>query len=73
MFITRYNGKLYIFEKNDINETRENFIQRCWFKIQYLEKNTSIEMEFLEQLSRIWLNKHLLELEYSCDIEKFLN
>lgn len=56
-----YKGKSYIFS-NKYDEDYSSFIERVWFIVKNYNKKTRDE---LENLSRIYIQKKILNVNYS--------
>jgi hypothetical protein len=56
-----YNGSFYTIEK-DMYEPREIYMQRVWFILNKI--NDKIPLNELEKMSRIYVNKKILNCEY---------
>ncbi len=67
-----YKGKSYIIS-NKYDEDYNSFIERAWFIVKNYDKKTRDE---LENLSRIYIEKKILNVDYSDNINnelKFLD
>jgi hypothetical protein len=58
------NGNFVII-KQDLFEAREIFMERVWFIIKKIKNGTINDFEEYENLSRIYVNHHILGCEYS--------
>ena len=51
-----FNNKI-IFIKKNLNENNKMFIDRCWFIIDKLDKNSELSYNEIINLSNIYINE----------------
>ena len=65
-----YRGNSYYIEK-DVNESDDIFFQRCWFIIKQ-EPDCIEKMNYLKNLSELWLNYKNLDCKYVDELQSEL-
>lgn len=53
-----YNGKTYIFVKEEEEEAYQHFVNRTWWIVKNIDRMPNIDKKQLCNLSFIWSNVH---------------
>lgn len=69
MNVICYDGLIHTFH-NTLSEDSKMFIDRTWYIVKNLNKYKDID--YLVNLSFLWINKKYYNIEYVEDIEKLI-
>lgn len=65
-----YNGKTYVFYKQEEREPYEHFVNRCWWIVKNID--VSNDMNYLYHMSYIWSNVYYNNVSYNEQVMKEL-
>jgi hypothetical protein len=54
--IITYNGKTYVFVKDEIDEVHQHFLNRVWWIVKNIDKHPNIDKNTLYNMSFVWSN-----------------
>jgi hypothetical protein len=65
MLIITYNGMIHVFNEYECDSIfpEERFLSRCWFYVKNMH-NYKNNLDYLENLSYIWINIKYLNASY---------
>ena len=66
--IITFNGKTYVFVKDEHEEAYRHFINRAWWIVKNIDKRPDVDKKTLYHLSFIWSNMHHLGVVYDNSI-----
>jgi hypothetical protein len=66
--IITYNGKTYVFVKDEEHEAHQHFINRIWWIVKIIDRMPNTDIKTLYNLSYIWSNVHHLGVIYDDSI-----
>lgn len=54
--IITYNGRTYVFVKDEEDEAHQHFINRVWWIVKNIDRVPNVDRKTLYNLSYIWSN-----------------
>jgi hypothetical protein len=54
--IITYNGKTYVFVKDEIDEIHQHFLNRVWWIVKNIDKYPDVDKHTLYNMSFVWSN-----------------
>jgi hypothetical protein len=54
--IITYNGKTYVFVKDEIDEVYQHFLNRVWWIVKNIDLHPNVDKNMLYNMSFVWSN-----------------